>query len=58
MATSWPMRWTAHPWFAWRPVRLIEGGWAWLRTVERREHGFWAAGQYYCIQEVQYALLP
>ena len=24
------------PWFAWRPVRLRGGGWAWLTTVERR----------------------
>lgn len=29
----------AHPeraWFAWRPVRLWHGGWAWLKTVRRR----------------------
>lgn len=23
------------PWFAWRPVRLASGGWAWLTTVIR-----------------------
>jgi hypothetical protein len=25
-----------HDWFAWRPVRLWYGKWAWLRTVSRR----------------------
>lgn len=24
-----------HRWFAWHPVPLTTGGWAWLRTVER-----------------------
>lgn len=24
-----------HDWFAWRPVRLWYGKWAWLRTVRR-----------------------
>ena len=23
------------PWFAWRPVRTIDGFWIWLETVER-----------------------
>jgi len=25
------------PWFAWRPVRLTNGKFAWLRTVTRTE---------------------
>ena len=25
-------------WFAWRPVRLESGKWAWLRFVERRHY--------------------
>ena len=25
-------------WFAWRPVKLRDGGWAWLETVEYEEH--------------------
>jgi hypothetical protein len=29
-----------HPWFAWRPVRLISGERAWLRVVSRRDM-FW-----------------
>lgn len=29
-----------HRWFAWHPVPLIDGGWAWLRVVERR-HRYW-----------------
>lgn len=32
------------PWFAWHPVQLDDGRWAWLRTVERRGqylHGGW-----------------
>ena len=24
-------------WFAWRPVPLLGGGWAWLEYVERHE---------------------
>lgn len=24
---------TPHPWFAWRPVKLDDGRWAWLSTV-------------------------
>lgn len=24
-----------HPWFAWRPVHLIDRRWAWLETIER-----------------------
>lgn len=24
-----------HSWFAWRPVRLLDGRWAWLQTLER-----------------------
>ena len=24
-----------HDWFAWRPVRLYYGKWAWLKTVKR-----------------------
>lgn len=23
-------------WFAWRPIRLLDGRWAWLKTVRRR----------------------
>ena len=30
MTTPWQR------WFAWRPVRLISGGWCWLRQIERR----------------------
>jgi hypothetical protein len=26
----------AHPWFAWRPVRLWYGRWVWLTTVSRQ----------------------
>jgi hypothetical protein len=25
-----------HWWFAWRPVRLVDGRWVWLRRVMRR----------------------
>lgn len=25
-----------HPWFAWRPVKLKDGRWAWRRTIMRR----------------------
>lgn len=25
------------PWFAWRPVRLEDGTWAWRETVERHQ---------------------
>lgn len=28
------------PWFAWRPVRYESGGWAWLRWIERKWHGW------------------
>jgi hypothetical protein len=52
------LHWQCSPWFAWRPVPLEDGGWAWLKRVERRELGFWAALQYWCVQEVRYALLP
>lgn len=27
---------TPHRWFAWRPVLLEDGRWAWLQTVERQ----------------------
>lgn len=26
------------PWFAWRPVRLVTGEWAWLETVHRTKY--------------------
>lgn len=26
-------------WFAWRPVRLVTGKWAWLRNVHRTRRG-------------------
>lgn len=26
-----------HPYFAWWPTMLDDGGWAWLRWVERRK---------------------
>lgn len=26
---------TWHPWFAWRPVRLVDGTWCWLEPLER-----------------------
>lgn len=25
-----------HGWFAWRPVRTIDGRWSWLRRIYRR----------------------
>lgn len=34
-------------WFAWRPVRLEQGGWAWLRRIYRRR--FWPAS-WFCPQ--------
>lgn len=27
-----------HTWFAWRPVHLLDGRWAWLQTVRRRRY--------------------
>lgn len=30
------MNWKWRQWFAWRPVRLQGGRWAWLRHVERQ----------------------
>lgn len=30
-----PARWKWHRWFAWRPVRLQSGEFAWMETVER-----------------------
>lgn len=43
-------------WFAWRPVPLVTGGWAWLATVERQTWGR-ACGDYY-FERSRYALLP
>lgn len=28
--------WKWHPWYAWYPVRLVCGRWAWLEKIERR----------------------
>jgi len=30
-----------HLWFAWRPVRSIEGEWLWLRVIERKINFLW-----------------
>jgi hypothetical protein len=30
---------TTRPWFAWRPVRLMDGSWAWLTRVNRFRDG-------------------
>lgn len=27
-----------HIWFAWRPVKTIDGRWTWLRTIERQRY--------------------
>lgn len=43
-------------WFAWRPVRLSEGGWAWLRTLSRTTW-FYRCGDH-LFPGVEYALLP
>jgi hypothetical protein len=37
-------RW--HHWFAWYPVKLLDGRVAWLETVERRESDVWPAWYY------------
>lgn len=29
--------WLPHRWYAWHPVRLRDGRWAWLEVVLRRE---------------------
>lgn len=36
-------------WFAWRPVRLTNGKWAWLRYVKTWKPGFalWFEGSIY-----------
>ncbi len=39
--------WISKPWqewFAWRPVKLVCGSWAWLRYVERRFEWLGAEG--------------
>ena len=28
-------------WFAWRPVRLVDGRWAWMCTLQRKWDGRW-----------------
>lgn len=40
---------TWHPWFAWRPVWIEPGVWAWMETVERRvlSMGFRSLGEVY-----------
>lgn len=44
-------------WFAWRPVRLSSGGFAWLRMV-RRQHWTQRCGDHYFPEWSTYALLP
>lgn len=51
-------RWNqSYRWFAWRPVKLEDGGWAWLRLVER---SIWSmrCGDAYFPEWSTYALLP
>lgn len=31
-----------HDWYAWRPVKLNDGRWAWLEVVSRRKDKFGA----------------
>lgn len=38
---------TRQIWFAWRPVRLVDGRWAWLRRVERFRDGVGSWGFYF-----------
>jgi hypothetical protein len=33
---SKPWIWGWHPWFAWRPVQMIDGGWCWMCFIERK----------------------
>ncbi len=40
-----------HHWFAWYPVQLEHGQWAWLQTVERQSYwvsygGSWRVNKY------------
>lgn len=41
---------SAKPWFAWRPVKLSNGKWAWMRTVTKENctdmAGFFYLGSY------------
>lgn len=34
------VEWSWQSWFAWRPVKMLNGRWAWLRYVERRKVWF------------------
>lgn len=39
MSELWFERW--HSWYAWRPVRLLGGGWAWRERIERRQYAWY-----------------
>lgn len=36
-----PNLWQPHRWYAWRPVHLQDGRWAWLEAVYRRQVTTW-----------------
>lgn len=33
-------------WFAWRPVRLSDGAWAWWRQIQRRQYSIFMRGKH------------
>jgi len=33
-ATHWRSNW--HTWFAWYPVKTLDGGWVWFNTVHKK----------------------
>lgn len=45
-----------HAWFAWYPVRTIQGRWAWCQTVERAGYAHPDVSGYDL--HVSYAVLP
>ena len=36
-----------HLWFAWRPVRLDDGRWAWLEWLDRRIEGLFCLDEWF-----------
>lgn len=52
----WPRLLHERPWFAWRPVRLEAGGWAWLRRINKQRWLYRA--DVWLFEVNRYALLP
>jgi hypothetical protein len=55
-ALGWPRPLYQRRWFAWRPVRIEGGGWAWLRTVTKTRLTYKAGD--WLFEGSVYALLP